>query len=159
MRQTDGDDWCGWRLAQDWREMEEGGHTSHSHYIGDNSTQCQGGYFGSLDWSDYNFQQLSFPTLNVQTDTIKRKERYIHCRSSVSIQIVSNICWRCHIIIYSADAVFVLADDPRIVVVVVILSLHQLGSRVHQVILYSLLEKLVLSAADPEDVQWLAGLE
>ena len=41
IQQTDGDDWCGWRLAQDWREMEEGGHTSHSHYIGDNSTQCQ----------------------------------------------------------------------------------------------------------------------
>ena len=36
IRQTVGDDWCGWRLAQDWREMEEGGHT-----IGDNSPQCQ----------------------------------------------------------------------------------------------------------------------
>ena len=29
MRQTDGDDWCGWRLAQDWREMVEGGGRSH----------------------------------------------------------------------------------------------------------------------------------
>ena len=36
IRQTVGDDWCGWRPAQDWREMEEGGHT-----IGDNSPHCQ----------------------------------------------------------------------------------------------------------------------
>ena len=48
MRQTVADDWCGWRLAQDWREMEEGGHTSHSHYIGDSSTQCQCWIFGFI---------------------------------------------------------------------------------------------------------------
>ena len=50
--------------------MEEGGLTSHSQYIEDNSPQCQGGYFVSLDWSEYN----------VQTDTIKhmvKKDTFI----------------------------------------------------------------------------------
>ena len=87
MRQTVGDDWCGWRLAQDWREMEVGGHTSHSHYIGDSSTQCQCWIFVSLDWSDYNFQELSFPAHYAQTDTIKhkvKKDTFIVGQQSVS---------------------------------------------------------------------------